>query len=97
LPKLRPTTFSFEAGRLSIINSGASRGLSVEDPGDVRLLELFDRPENFDGFGQYGLSKLLAMMFAAKQAQNINPKEVIINCNDPGPTAGTAFFRNVNS
>jgi hypothetical protein len=97
LHKLRPTTFSSEAGRLSTIKSGANRGLRVEDPGDGRLLESFDRPKKFDGFGQYGLSKLLAMMFAAKLIEKINSKEVIINCTDPGPKAGTAFFRNGNS
>jgi NAD(P)-dependent dehydrogenase (short-subunit alcohol dehydrogenase family) len=97
LPKLRPTTSSPESGRLSIVNSGASLGLSLEDPGDRRLLESFDQPEKFDGFGQYGLSKLLVMMFVVKLAQTINPKEVIVNCTDPGATKGTAFFRDVNS
>jgi NAD(P)-dependent dehydrogenase (short-subunit alcohol dehydrogenase family) len=97
LPKLRPTTSSSESGRLSIVNSGASLGLSLEDPGDGRLLDSFDRPEKFDYFGQYGLSKLLVMMFVAKLAETINPKEVIVNCTDPGATKGTGFFRNVNS
>jgi NAD(P)-dependent dehydrogenase (short-subunit alcohol dehydrogenase family) len=97
LPKLRPTTSSPEPGRLTIVNSGASLGLSLEDPGHGRLLDSFDRAEKFDGFGQYGLSKLLVMMFVAKRAQTINPKEVIVNCTDPGATKGTAFFRNVNS
>jgi NAD(P)-dependent dehydrogenase (short-subunit alcohol dehydrogenase family) len=97
LPKLRPTTSSPEPGRLTIVNSGASLGLSLEDPGHGRLLDSFDRAEKFDGFGQYGLSKLLVMMFVAKLAQTINPKEVIVNCTDPGATKGTAFFRNVNS
>jgi NAD(P)-dependent dehydrogenase (short-subunit alcohol dehydrogenase family) len=97
LPKLRPTTSSTEPGRLSIVNSGASLGLILEDPGDERLLDSFDRPEKFDGFGQYGLSKLLVMMFVAKLAQKIDPEEVIVNCTDPGATKGTAFFRIVNS
>ncbi|KAF1834212.1 NAD(P)-binding protein [Decorospora gaudefroyi] len=97
LPKLKPTTSSSEPGRLSIVNSGASLGMSVEDPGDERLLDSFDRPEKFDAFAYYGLSKLLVMMFVAKLAQMINPKEVIVNCTDPGATKGTAFFRNVNS
>jgi NAD(P)-dependent dehydrogenase (short-subunit alcohol dehydrogenase family) len=97
LPKLRPTPSSSESGRLCIVNSGASLGLSLEDPGDGRLLELLDRPEKFDAFGQYGLSKLLVMMFVAKLAQTINPKEVIVNCTDPGATKGTEFFRNVDS
>ena len=96
LPRLRPTTSSPESGRLSIVNSGASLGLSLEDPGG-RLLESFDRPESFDGFGQYGRSKLLVMMLVAKLAQTIDPKEVIINCTDPGATKGTAFFRDVDS
>jgi NAD(P)-dependent dehydrogenase (short-subunit alcohol dehydrogenase family) len=97
LPKLKPTTSLSEPGRLSIVNSGTSLGLSLEDPGDGRLLDSFDRPEKFDGFRQYGLSKLLVMMFVAKLAQTIDPKEVIVNCTDPGPTKGTAFFRDVNS
>jgi NAD(P)-dependent dehydrogenase (short-subunit alcohol dehydrogenase family) len=97
LPKLRPTTSSPEPGRLSIVNSGASLGLSLEDPGDSRLLESFDQPEKFDGFNQYGLSKLLVMMFVARLAQTISPKEVIVNCTDPGATKGTDFFRNVDS
>lgn len=97
LPKLRPTTSSSEPGRLSIVNSGACLGLNLEDPGDGRLLDSFDRIENFDGFGQYGLSKLMVMMFVAKLAQTVNPKEVVVNCSDPGATKGTAFFRNVDS
>jgi NAD(P)-dependent dehydrogenase (short-subunit alcohol dehydrogenase family) len=97
LPKLRPTTSSSEPGRLSIVNSGASLGVSFEDPREGRLLDSFDRPEKFDTLGQYGLSKLLAMMFVVKLAQTINPKEIIINCTDPGATNGTAFFRDVNS
>ncbi|KAF2869148.1 hypothetical protein BDV95DRAFT_596807 [Massariosphaeria phaeospora] len=97
LPKLRPTTSSPESGRLSIVNSGASLGLSLEDPGDGRLLDSFDRPDKFDGLGQYGLSKLLVMMFVAKLARTINAEEVIVNCTDPGATKGTAFFRDVNS
>jgi NAD(P)-dependent dehydrogenase (short-subunit alcohol dehydrogenase family) len=97
LPKLRPTTSSSESGRLSIVNSGASLGLSLEDPGDGKLLESFDRPEKFDYFSQYGLSKLLVMMFVAKLAQTIKPKEVIVNCTDPGATKRTEFFRNVDS
>ncbi|KAF1970988.1 NAD(P)-binding protein [Bimuria novae-zelandiae CBS 107.79] len=94
--QLRPTTSLSEPGRLSIVNSGASLGLSLEDPGDGRLFDSFDRPEKFDGFGQYGLSKLLVMIFVAKLAQKIDPKEVIVNCTDPGATKGTSFFRNVN-
>jgi NAD(P)-dependent dehydrogenase (short-subunit alcohol dehydrogenase family) len=96
LPKLRPTISSSEPGRLSIVNSGTSLGLSLENPKDGRLLDSLDRPEKFDGFNQYGLSKLLVMMFVAKLAQTINPKEVIVNCTDPGATKGTAFFRDVN-
>lgn len=34
LSKLKPTNTSPEPGRLSIVNSGASLGLSLEDPGD---------------------------------------------------------------
>lgn len=97
LPKLRSSTSSPESGRLTIVNSGASLGLNLDDPGRGRLLDSFDREEKFDGFGQYGLSKLLVMMFVAELAQAINPKEVIVNCTDPGATKGTAFFRNVNS
>jgi NAD(P)-dependent dehydrogenase (short-subunit alcohol dehydrogenase family) len=97
LPKLKPTTSSSEPGRLSIVNSGASLGLSLENPVNGRLLESFDQPEKFDPFTQYGLAKLLVMMFVAKLAQTINPKEVIVNCTDPGATKGTEFFRNVNS
>jgi NAD(P)-dependent dehydrogenase (short-subunit alcohol dehydrogenase family) len=97
LPKLKPNASSPEAGRLSIVNSGASLGLNLEDPGDGKLLESLERPEGFDGLNQYGLSKLLVMMFVAKLAQTINPKEVIVNCTDPGATKGTAFFRDVNS
>ncbi|KAF2654129.1 NAD(P)-binding protein [Lophiostoma macrostomum CBS 122681] len=96
LPKLRPTASSSEPGRLSIVNSGACLGLSLEDPGNGRLLDSFDRPQKFDGFGQYGLSKLLVMMFVATLAQIIDPKEVIVNCTDPGATKGTSFFRSVN-
>ena len=97
LPKLRPTNSSSGPGRLSIVNSGASLGLSLEDPTDGRLLDSFDRPDKFDGFRQYGLSKLLVMMFVAKLALVVDQKEVIINCTDPGATKGTAFFRDVNS
>ncbi|KAK3301891.1 uncharacterized protein B0T15DRAFT_563572 [Chaetomium strumarium] len=94
---LRPTASSSEPGRLFIVNSGASLGLTLEDPGDARLLDSFDQPGKFNGIGQYGLSKLLVMMFVAKPARTINPKEVIVNCTDPGATKGTAFFCDVNS
>jgi NAD(P)-dependent dehydrogenase (short-subunit alcohol dehydrogenase family) len=97
LPKMKPTAASSEPGRLSIVNSGASLGVSLEDPGKGKLLNSFDQPKKFDGFAQYGLSKLLVMMFVSKLAQMINPKEVIVNCTDPGATKGTAFFRDVNS
>ncbi|KAF1952102.1 NAD(P)-binding protein [Byssothecium circinans] len=97
LPKLKPTASSSEPGRLSIVNSGASLPVSVQDPGDGRLLDSFDRPDKYDGFAQYGLSKLLVMMFVARLAETISPKEVIVNCTDPGATKGTAFFRDVNS
>lgn len=97
LPKMRPTNSSPEPGRLSIVNSGASLGHSLEDPGDGRLLDSFDRPEKFDALGQYGLSKLLIMMFVARLAEKIDRKEIIVNCTDPGATKGTAFFRDVNS
>jgi NAD(P)-dependent dehydrogenase (short-subunit alcohol dehydrogenase family) len=97
LSKLRPTTSSSEPGRLSIVNSGASLGVNVENASEVQLLKSFDRPEKFDAFGQYGLSKLLVMMFVAELAEKINPKEVIVNCTDPGATKGTDFFRNVDS
>jgi NAD(P)-dependent dehydrogenase (short-subunit alcohol dehydrogenase family) len=98
LPILRPTTSSTKPGRLTIVNSGASLPLNLDEPAEgARLLDSFDRPETFDAFGQYGLSKLLIMMFVAKLAQTINPDEVILNSTDPGATKGTAFFRDVNS
>jgi NAD(P)-dependent dehydrogenase (short-subunit alcohol dehydrogenase family) len=97
LSKMRPTTKSSEPGRLSIVSSAASSPLSIEDPGNGTLLDSFDQPKNFEFMNQYGLSKLLVMMFVAKLAQMINPKEVIVNCTDPGATKGTDFFRNVNS
>lgn len=55
LPKLRPITSSSEPGYLSIVNSGASLGLSLYFPGDESLLKSLDRPEKFNGFRQYGL------------------------------------------
>lgn len=97
LPMLMPMTSSSQPGCLSIVNSGASLGVNVEDPGEARLLESFDRPKKFDAFGQYGLSKLLIMMFVAELAGTINLTEVIVNRTDLGATKGTEFFRNVDS
>ncbi|KAL5113211.1 hypothetical protein ACEQ8H_008918 [Pleosporales sp. CAS-2024a] len=96
LPKMRPTPTSKEPGRLSIVNSGASLPLSLDDPGNQRIVDSLDRPEQFDALKQYGVSKLLVMMFVAKLADTVDPSQVIINCTDPGATKGTSFFRHAN-
>ncbi|KAK7750016.1 hypothetical protein SLS62_008008 [Diatrype stigma] len=97
LPKMKPSVSSREPGRLSIVNSEACLGVTLDDPDESSLLDSLDRPEDFDGFGQYAKSKLLVMMFASKLAQVVSPNDVTINCSDPGATKGTAFFRMIDS
>lgn len=97
LPKMKPSASSPEPGRLSIVNSEACLGVTLGDPGESRLLDSLDRPDEFDGFGQYAKSKLLVMMFVSKLAQVVRSKNVIVNCSDPGATKGTAFFREIDS
>lgn len=98
VPKLKASAASSsQPGRLTIITSDSALGVKLEDPGEGGLLDSFDRPEKFDGFGQYAKSKLLITMFTARLAEAVDPDEIIINCCNPGPTKGTAFLSNVNS
>lgn len=69
LPKMKPTTASSEPARLTIISSDASLGFKLENPGEGSVLDSLDRPQKYDGFQQYALSKLLITMFAAQLAE----------------------------
>ena len=63
---MKPAALSPGPGRLSIVKSETCLGVNLGDgPGESsgRLLDLLDRPEALDGFGQYVKSKLLVMMF----------------------------------
>jgi NAD(P)-dependent dehydrogenase (short-subunit alcohol dehydrogenase family) len=97
LPKMKATALSSEPGRLSIISSDAALGIRLEDPGEGKVLDSVDRPEDFDGFKQYSRSKLLITMFCARLAEAVDRDEVIINCCNPGAVKGTAFLREVES
>jgi NAD(P)-dependent dehydrogenase (short-subunit alcohol dehydrogenase family) len=97
IPKLKPSASSSGPGRLSIVTSDSALGVNLKDHNESRLLDSFDRPEKFDGFQQYALSKLLITMFGARLAQTIDPDDVIINCCNPGATKGTAFLDKVES
>jgi NAD(P)-dependent dehydrogenase (short-subunit alcohol dehydrogenase family) len=97
LPKMKPTSSSSGRGRLTIITSDASLGVKLEDPGKGRLLDSLDRPEKFEGFQQYSMSKLLITLFGARLAETVDPNEVIINCCNPGTVKGTVLMREMDS
>ncbi|KAJ4367185.1 hypothetical protein N0V83_007715 [Neocucurbitaria cava] len=93
LPIMKPTSYSPEPARLTIITSDASLGEKLQDPGQTSLLDSLDQPQRYDGFTQYARSKLLITMFAARLAETVDPDDVIINSCNPGATKGTEFMR----
>lgn len=96
IPKLRPSGSAPGAGRLTIITSDSALRATVPVPEDGGILDWVDDPKNFDSFAQYARSKLLISAFAARLAEEIDPKEVIVNSSNPASTKGTAFFRDVD-
>ena len=97
IPKMKPSASSSGPGRLSIITSDTAHGAKLEDPGDGGLLDSVDRPERFECFQQYSISKLLITMFGAKLAQAVDSDEVVINCCNPSAVKGTAFLQRLDS
>ncbi|KAK8012831.1 hypothetical protein PG991_010206 [Apiospora marii] len=82
-----------EPGRLTLISSDAALTAPLSDPGEGNsLLDSLGRAEAFDGFAQYGVSKLLLTMFVAKLATGgrfVSADDVVVNVSNPGPTRGT--------
>ncbi|KAK7935895.1 short-chain dehydrogenase/reductase family protein [Apiospora marii] len=93
LMKPSPTDPVREPGRLTLISSDAALTAPLSDPGEGNsLLDSLDRAEAFDGFAQYGVSKLLLTMFVAKLATGgrfVSADDVVVNVSNPGPTRGT--------
>ncbi|KAK8031357.1 hypothetical protein PG990_001091 [Apiospora arundinis] len=87
-----------EPGRLTLVGSDSALTATLTDPGkDVGILDYLDRdrPEGarFDGFAQYGDSKLLLTMFVAKlAAEFVSADDVVVNVTNPGPTWGTEII-----
>lgn len=100
LPIMKPSPIDpvREPGRLTLISSDTALTVPLSDPGeDNSLLDSLDRVETFDGYAQYGVSKLLLTMFVAKLAtdeRNFVSAEVIVNVSNPGPTRGTELVSN---
>ncbi|KAK8034082.1 NAD(P)-binding protein [Apiospora rasikravindrae] len=95
LPLMKPSSSAEsprEPGRLTLIGSDAALTAALSDPGaDISLLDSLDRAEAFDGFAQYGVTKLLLTMFVAHLASQgfVSADDVIVNVSNPGPTWGT--------
>ncbi|KAK8113321.1 hypothetical protein PG984_013847 [Apiospora sp. TS-2023a] len=98
LPIMKPSPTdpaSSEPGRLTLISSDAAITAPLSDPGEGNsILDSLDRAETFDGFAQYGVSKLLLTMFVAKLATGhfVSADDVIVNVSNPGPTKGTELI-----
>jgi hypothetical protein len=66
--------------------------VKMEEPSGS-LLDVLDAEEGFDGFDQYGKTKLLLPMFISKLAEIVSADDVIINVVNPSSTRGTALMR----
>lgn len=60
------------------------------------IFSLMDDSSRFKTFGRYSDTKLLIMMFVARFAEKIDPKDIIINVCNPGMTAGTGLGQNAD-
>ncbi|KAF4592103.1 NAD(P)-binding protein [Ophiocordyceps camponoti-floridani] len=76
---------------LSIVGSDLAYRARIESRGPV--LKQFERPERYNGYEWYSMSKLLLALFVAKLADFVDPDVVLINTVNPGMTKGTDFFR----
>lgn len=100
LPVMKPTSPTDPVrgpGRLTLISSDAALTAPLSDPGEENsILDSLDRAETFDGFAQYGVSKLLLTMFVAKLATGhfVSADDVVVNVSNPGPTRGTQLVSN---
>ncbi|KAK8064040.1 hypothetical protein PG996_008692 [Apiospora saccharicola] len=98
LPIMKPSSTKgpgSEPGRLTLISSDAALTAPLSDPGERNsILDSLDRTETFDGYAQYGVSKLLLTMFVAKLATGhfVSADDVIVNVSNPGPTKGTELI-----
>lgn len=99
LPKLKPSSSDAneEPGRLTLIGTDSALGVMLDDPDEMGLLNSVQQQDNYDGFRQYSISKLLLTMFVARLADMIDPSKVIVNTCNPGPTKGTGFFNSLES
>ncbi|CAK7212616.1 hypothetical protein SCUCBS95973_001524 [Sporothrix curviconia] len=112
LPTLKPAHGTPDAapGRLTLVSSDTSLGetLPTVPPSPSQeadgagsktiLLDAMDDPATFQAFPQYGRSKLLLDMFAAKLAADVvRPQDVVVNLCNPAATRGTGFFDKVQS
>ncbi|ETS83869.1 hypothetical protein PFICI_05745 [Pestalotiopsis fici W106-1] len=81
----RPPTLTFSGSDL-MYTVASSKG---KDP----ILQQFDDAKAYNQFSVYSKSKLLLAVFAAKLAEFVDPKDVLVHVTNPGMTKGTNMFR----
>ncbi|KAF4977923.1 hypothetical protein FZEAL_5628 [Fusarium zealandicum] len=79
-------------GRLTIVGSDMALWQKMEEPAGS-ILDAVDDQERFDSMKQYGITKLLLIMFISKLAEVVSSDDVIINVVNPSSTRGTALMR----
>ncbi|RGP77829.1 hypothetical protein FLONG3_4005 [Fusarium longipes] len=92
LPILKDKSPPSSPGRLTVVNSGSSMHCELPEAKSDPLLPAFSSEATYDGMSHYAKSKLLGQLFIDKLARYIDPKDVIINCVDPGLTKGTGLM-----
>jgi NAD(P)-dependent dehydrogenase (short-subunit alcohol dehydrogenase family) len=83
---------SVKPGRLTVVSSDMASWAKLKEA-KGSLLDSVDIEEGFDGFQQYGMTKLLLCMFIAKLANVVEADDAIINIVNPSATRGTALMR----
>lgn len=94
LPSLRPKAPSDSPGRLVVVSSDvASWSKFTGTDGAEPLFSTFDKPEPFDFWDRYCISKLLSQLMISELAKRVHPSIVIITMPNPGLTYGTSLGR----
>ncbi|KAF2084032.1 NAD(P)-binding protein [Saccharata proteae CBS 121410] len=93
LPTLKKKC-STAPGRLTIVNSGTSRGASISEPPGKPLLASFDdKTKPWDPVERYAVSKLLGHLFIVELVRHVRAEDVVVNLVDPGLVKGTDLQR----
>ena len=82
-------------GRLLIVSSAVALTANPPPDDSSPLLPSFDDPKAFDPRQQYGMSKLLGLMFLYKLVDYVSADDVVVNMIEPGFTKGTELHRDV--